>query len=74
MHEFERRLGLAISNGNLTLGDSAEMVFDITISHDEDCSFFQKQECDCDPLVTIRAPNRPTRRILRDGTVLQCTT
>ena len=52
MHEFVRRLKLAAERGVLPPGAASNA----HIYHDDDCAFYQKQDCNCDPIIKISPP------------------
>ncbi|MFO1205494.1 MAG: hypothetical protein U1E63_07160 [Burkholderiales bacterium] len=50
MHEYMRRLLLAVGNGAIDGGTVALA----RVAHDDDCAFLRGGTCGCDPDITIR--------------------
>ena len=65
MHEYMRRLSIALQNGAIDQGSAALA----QIAHDDDCAFWTGGICNCDPDITITTQQGDVR-VLADGSLL----
>jgi hypothetical protein len=65
MHEWERRLTIALRNGAIDKGSAGLAI----VSHDDDCAFLSGGICNCDPDITITTTHGDVH-VMADGALL----
>jgi hypothetical protein len=63
MHEYLRRINLALERGEMPDGTSAEC----SVIHSAECVVYKGGECNCDPEICMTSDDGRRRRIQRDG-------
>lgn len=67
MHEYERRLKLALGTLQIGKGD----VIDVQVAHDNSksrrCGIYRNNECDCDPDISVKKSSGEWFDVDRNG-------
>ena len=66
MHEYMRRINIAIAKGVIDAGAVAH----VFVAHDSNCGIYNGNDCDCDPDITIKTQQGPVM-VQKDGTLVK---
>lgn len=70
MHEYQKRLLLAIKKGAF----SAPNVYQTFVEHDDWCAYNKGNECNCNPRITITSGKGKSANIDENGEVISIAT